>query len=116
MANKRELKKKIQYVCGDICADIILATYLSPEVDRARAEALIVKLAALQDEAIDRVSFHFDKAVKDFPTPADYNKARAAYNAKAFANLRNDFSEKVNEVVKEMNTLVPADVRKEVSE
>lgn len=112
MANKRELKKKIQYVCGDLAADILLASYISEEVDREQADKLLAEIAGIQDEAIARASFWFDKTPKDFENTAAYHKARTAYNKAAFAALRKDFSDKINAVVKEMNALVPSDVRK----
>lgn len=116
MANKRQLKKRIQYVCGDLAADILLASYMTDKIARNDVDSILTEIAALQDEAIGKVSFAFDKVVKDFPSAQAYNKARATYNAEAFATLRKEFSEKAALIVKKMNEVVPADIRKAVSD
>lgn len=116
MANKRQLKKRIQYVCGDMAADLLQAYYLCDNIKDEDVNKLLNEIAFLQDSATAKASFFFDKVKKDFANPADYNKAHEAYNKKAFGTLREDFAAKANEIVKQMNGLVPADVRKAVSE
>lgn len=116
MANKRQLKKKISYVCGALAADIVLAEYASDKVDTATVNKILTEIAALQDESLAHASFSFDKTEKDFPTAHDYRRARRAYYAEAFKKLRTEFADKANAIVKEMNEAVPAEVRKAVTE
>lgn len=115
MASKRATKKRISYVCGELASDILLASHFTG-VDRAEVNKIINEIATLQEESRAKVTFSFDKAVRDFESKAAYNKARSAYNKAAFAQLRKEFAEKANAIVKEMNAAIPADVRKSVAE
>lgn len=116
MANKRTLKKKISSICGALAADIVLAEYASDKVDCKKVNEILTKIAELQDESLDHASFSFDKVAKDFPSVHAYRKARREYFAQAFKKLRTEFADKANAIVKEMNEVVPAEVRKAVSE
>lgn len=112
MANKRQLKKRISYVCGDLAADILFAARLFDGIDRGKVNEIVNEIAALQEDSRAKVSFSFDKSPRDFETRQAYRAARAAYNAAAFARLREEFSKRAMEIVKQMNEAVPADVRK----
>lgn len=116
MANKRQLKKRISYVCGNLAGDLILASYASKDIDRKTVNKILTDIATLQEDTRAKASFNFDKTVKAFDTVQAYNKARRDYNAKAFEKLRKDFSEQAMAIVKQMNELIPADVRKAVSQ
>lgn len=116
MANKRQLKKRISYVCGNLAGDLILASYSMKDIDRNAVNKILTEIAALQEDSRAKVSFNFDKTAKAFDSVHAYNKARKEYNAKAFGQLRKDFAERAMTIVKEMNELIPAEVRKAVSE
>lgn len=111
MANKRELKKEIRKVCGDIAAECLLAKYFVKGSDAKALNAVINDVADLQISAIDNVTFAFDKQPHDFDTRAEYNKARHTYYAKAFKSLRSKFYDKVNEIVKNLNAAIPQEAR-----
>lgn len=111
MANKRELKKEIQYVCGDIAAECLLAKNFVKGVDKKAMKEIILKVADLQVNALANTSFCFDKQPHDFETRNEYNKARNAYYRKAYKSLREKFYAKVNELVKEMNAAIPQEVK-----
>jgi len=112
MATKRQLKKRISCVCGDLASDILIASHLFDGVDTKRVNEIINEIAALQEDARAKISFSFDKTPKDFDTPTAYRIARRRYNAKAFAQLRKEFGERAMAIVKQMNETIPADVRK----
>lgn len=111
MANKRDLKKEIQYVCGDIAAECLIAKNFVKGVDKEKLNNIVGKVADLQISALDAVSFSFDKLPKDFENGAAYNKARYTYFRKAYTTLREKFYAKINELVKEMNSALPAEVK-----
>lgn len=111
MANKRELKKEIRKVCGDIAAECLLAKYLIKGADGKALNAVINDVADLQISAVDNVTFSFDKLPHDFENRAEYNTARHTYFAKAYASLRAKFYGKVNEIVKNMNAAIPQEAR-----
>ncbi len=112
MANKRQLKKNIAYVCGELAAEILIAYHLSKDVERSAVEAIINDIAELQAGTIAKVTFAFDKTKKDFENAGEYNKAHAKYYAAAYAKLREEFTAKAADIVAEMNKAVPAESRK----
>ena len=115
MANKRQIKKRISMVCGELASEILLAYYTVNSIERSTVEKIVSDIAELQTETLANVSFSFDKVAKDFENRAEYNKARAQYNAKAFAKLRKNFSDKILVVIKDMNAAVPAEARELVN-
>lgn len=107
MANKRILKKQIQYVCGDIAAECLFASEYIPGIDAQKMEQVVCKVALLQQKTITKSNFSFDKAPRDFENKAEYNKARRAYYAEAYNSLKQSFNNEILEIVKEMNSLLP---------
>jgi hypothetical protein len=51
MANKRDLKKEIKYVCGDLAAECLLAKNYVKGVDAKAMKEIITKIADLQISA-----------------------------------------------------------------
>lgn len=111
MANKRELKKEIKYVCGDLAAECLLAKNFVKGTDVKAMNEIILKVADLQVNALNATTFAFDKLPHDFENGRDYSKARSAYFKKAYASLREKFYDKVNLLVKEMNSAIPQEVK-----
>lgn len=107
MANKRRLKKNIHAICGDIASECaITATYI-PGSDIDKLSQTIVKVAALQSEALERASVAFDHKPSDFDSKADYNKARRIYFRKAYNAFSESFEKEVVEILHELNTALP---------
>lgn len=108
--NKRQLKKSINGLCGSLACDCIVAADCMTNADDDKIESLIVDLAKAQTKALQRASVTFDKTPKDFANLREYHKARRAYFAKAYAQLRKDFGADLNAVVAEVNSmLTPAE-------
>lgn len=108
MANKRNLKKSIHKVCGDIAAECIMACEVYDDLDRNRMAEIIRKTAILQENTLRRVSVAFDKTADAFDTAHAYHTARRKYFAQAFHSLIETFNREVIEIVNEMNaTLSP---------
>lgn len=116
MANKRQLKKQISKVCSDIAGDLNLATIVAPEIDLKKVGELLVKLARLHSDTLAKATFAFDKTPKDFADARAYHTARRAYFTTAYEKLSKSFLDQAIEIVGEINKLVPADVRKRLSE
>lgn len=112
MANKRILKKQISRVCGDLAAETVIAAHCVEGMDTEKVHKIVNEIAALQVEALDRVSFSFDKSHRDFPSEHEYRKARKKYNAEAFATLKKDFGKAVETIVKAMNEALPEECKK----
>lgn len=107
MASKRNLKKEIRYICGDLALESILTAEYVPGANISKLNELVARIAILQEHALRNCGFAFDKAVRDFDSKADYRKALASYNAAAFKKFREDFNAQTAEIVKELNASIP---------
>ncbi|MDE5745692.1 MAG: hypothetical protein K2H84_08585 [Paramuribaculum sp.] len=107
MANKRQLKKQIRYICGDIAAECALAKYIVDGINREAMNDALIKIADLQEETLSRVNVTFDKLPKDFESLKAYNKAKTEFTNKAFASINAEFSKDIQEIVKQMNNALP---------
>lgn len=107
MANKRILKKQIRYVCGDLAAECILAINFIEGINVEKMQEIVFEIAALQSTSLSHVSFSFDKIAADFASSHDYKIAKKSYNKAAFRTLKKEFDQKVQDIVKSMNNLLP---------
>lgn len=110
MSNRRELKKYVKTVCGELSGACIEMYIMFPDqVKREDVEALVCEAAGLQVETIAKLNIVFDKSRK--ADPEGYTKARRVYFREAFAALVRDFNTRVSEIVKKMNELLPEGAR-----
>ena len=103
MASKRNLKKQIRYICGEIAVECILARECVKDIDVAKMNEIVIKVADLQEKSVRNVSFAFDKVPHDFESRALYNKAAAKYFKNAYKVFYVEFNKHIQEIVKEMN-------------
>ena len=103
MANKRDLKKQISYICGDIATECLIAAEYVKGINKDEMRNIVCKLALLQENALKNVSFAFDKVPGDFSSRNEYKKARAAHREK--------FNTRIQEIVKEMNAALPQEAK-----
>lgn len=108
MANKRQLKKQIHYICGDIAAECAMALDAIPGIDVEKMAQNIRDIAQLQVTTLANISFSFDKTPSDFESRREYNLAHSAYNKAAFHRLRIEFNEALQAIVHNMNASLPA--------
>lgn len=112
MANKRNLKQMIRFVCGDIAGECIYAKACIDSINDEKMDEIICKIALLQVKTTDKVSVCFDKNVKSFNGDMKaYNKARRDYFKACYTELKKEFHSALEEIVKEMNALLPQEVR-----
>lgn len=107
MANKRIIKKQIRRICGELAAETVFAAEFVKDMPVDKVQQIVNNIASLQVEALERTSFSFDKSQRDYANGQEYRKALRAYNAKAFATLKNEFSTAVETIVKAMNEALP---------
>lgn len=107
MANKRNLKKQIHFICGDIAGEALMAKILVPGVNKDGMTDVILKTAELQTTALCRSNIAFDKAPKDFENKAEYRVARSKYFNQAYKKLSESFNNQVLAIVKNMNAAMP---------
>lgn len=80
MASRRQLKKSIKNICGELFTDCV-ALSMCQQADKETLEKLMVEVLELNDEYVSRISHTEPGAVREF-----YRKLKA------------EFTEKVNEI------------------
>lgn len=108
MANKRQLKKQIKYICGDIACECIMARNYFSGINSEKMNEIIYNIASLQTSSLKRVSISYDKIVSDFGSKQEYNIARSKYFAEAYNKLTSDFNAEINKLIKAMNDILPS--------
>ncbi len=87
MAKRRQLKKNINYIIGELFAECIIISN-DGKTDKAKTDELMGKILTVQDEFISRIS-HTEKG-----------------NEKAFyKKLCEDFNQQVDTIVDEISKL-----------
>ncbi|MDE7389140.1 MAG: hypothetical protein K2M97_07830 [Muribaculaceae bacterium] len=105
MKSKRDLKKQIKYICGDLVGECMILGEIVPEEKQNEVGQLIIDIAVLQESTLDKVNFSFDKTERDFPTRHDYLKARSRYFNAAYTKLHDEFNAGLSAAVHRMNEL-----------
>lgn len=62
MANKRDLKKKLNSLCGDLFAECVACVHYA-KVNRDDADAVMVNILNMQDDILCRIS-HVEPGLK----------------------------------------------------
>ena len=77
MASRRELKKTVNYISGELFSECLINRMFVPGTDKAKADQLMAEILKMQDEFISRISHTEPGNVKGF-----YKKFRSDFNAK----------------------------------
>ena len=77
MASRRELKKTVNYISGELFSECLINSMFVPGTDKAKADQLMAEILKMQDEFISRISHTGPGNVKGF-----YKKFRSDFNAK----------------------------------
>ncbi|MBO7110786.1 MAG: hypothetical protein J6W18_02425 [Bacteroidaceae bacterium] len=88
MASRRDLKRDISYVIGDIFTECLIYKELVPGTDKEAAEKLIVDLLRIDNEFITRISH------------TEPGKAKEYYRT-----LIKDFQKEISEVIDKLTKL-----------
>jgi len=88
MASRRNLKRDISYVIGDIFTECLIYKELVPGTDKEAAEKLIVDLLRIDNEYTTRISH------------TEPGKAKEYYRA-----LIKDFQKEISEVIDKLTKL-----------
>lgn len=115
MSKRRELKKYVRTVCGDLAGSILETAYVFNGVKNSDVCEIINEIAALQVETLAKAGVAYDKTPST-SDPAAYRKERRSYYHTAFRTLIHEFNASVLEIVKKINAAVPEDVRKQLKE
>ena len=77
MAKRRELKKNVNYIAGELFSECLINSMFVPGTDKAKADELMAEILKMQDEFISRISHTEPGNVKGC-----YKKFRVDFNAK----------------------------------
>ena len=77
MASRRELKKNVNYIAGELFTECLINSMFIPGTDKDKADELMSEVLKMQDEFVTRISHTEPGNVKVF-----YKKYRADFNAK----------------------------------
>ena len=88
MANRRSLKKNINYICGELFAECVSLRLYTPNVDAKAADDIMTSILQLQNEYISRISHTEPGNVKTF-----------------YKVLKDEFNKRVSELVDQIGNL-----------
>ena len=89
MSNKRDLKRTINYICGDLFTEGIAASLYGENRDNDNTEAILTSILVMHSNYIKRVS------------PVEPGMPAKVY----FKDLKDKFSKEVNEIIDQLNNL-----------
>jgi len=87
MASRRELKKNVNYIAGELFAECLMNS-MSEKADKKKADEIMTQILVMQDEFISRLSHTEPGNVKGF-----------------YKKFRSDFNAKVNEIIDAITAL-----------
>jgi len=90
MAKRRELKKAINFLCGELFAECVAVMHYQKKVDQADIDNVMTSILTLQDDMLSRVS-HPEPGMK----PKDY-----------FKHLRENMATHTDEIVEHIKALL----------
>ncbi|MCI7070908.1 MAG: hypothetical protein MR982_08115 [Bacteroides pyogenes] len=82
MASRRQLKKNVNYIAGELFTECLVNSMFIPGTDKEKDDELMNEILKMQDDFICRVSHTEPGNVKGF-----------------YKKFRQDFNAKVNEII-----------------
>ncbi len=92
MANRRDLKKEIGYVVGELFSEVLVCKLFVPGVEGGKADALLTRILDMQDEFVCRAGN---------PDAKDNKKLVKEY----YRKLRADLQKEVDAIADEIEQL-----------
>ena len=111
MTSKRNLKKQVKNICGNLAVECIIAKNTIENVNPDVMCDIVLEIAHLQTLTLRRISVSFEKGAKNFESLSEYKKARHEYVSKAFSSLMSDFNKTLSEIIKKMNNALPIEFK-----
>lgn len=88
MANRRDLKKNVNYIAGELFQECLVHSMFIPGIDKTKLDEVMGSILVMQDEFLCRINHTEPGNVKNF-----YKKFYA------------DFNQKVNEIIEAIEKL-----------
>ena len=88
MANRKDLKKAINYIAGELFTECVIVSLGLPDAEKKKADEVMTNILNMQDEFVSRISHTEPGNVKGF-----------------YKKLHEDFNAKVDEIVEAIQQL-----------
>ncbi|MCD8166430.1 MAG: hypothetical protein LUE93_10100 [Bacteroides sp.] len=88
MASRKQLKKDINYIIGDLFTDCLIQNLYVPGTDKEKAVEVMSRILKVRQEYVSRISHTEPGNVKNF-----------------YKKLREDFTREVGEIINEIANL-----------
>ncbi len=111
MANKRVFKKYVEALGASICDEMMISYYNVEGIDKDKVSAAIAKVLGAIGAATSQANVFFDKGVRAFESNQEYSKAKRAFFRQLFSKISSDFSQEIDEALKEFNAAIPEKAR-----
>lgn len=111
--NKRDFKKYVESVGDSACASMVDIYETVENIDKVKVADAIEKVIAAVAAAKTNADITFDKGVKAFDNLGEYSKAKKAFFRQLFEKINKDFYNDLDAALKEFNSAVPEEVKKE---
>lgn len=113
MANKREFKKALDFMGGELCENMML-TYVNEEKsDKKKISEAIGKILAATDSARKNANIFFDRGPKGYADRKAYSKEKRNFFKTLFDKIVTDYNEAISESLKIFNSALPESVKEE---
>lgn len=114
--NKRDFKKYVESLGDSACAAMVDVYETKENADKEKIANAVEKVISAVAAAKTNADITFDKGVKAFDNLKEYSKAKKAFFKQLFKKIYDDFYAELDEAVKEFNSAVPEEVKKENKE
>lgn len=89
MANKRQLKQTINYICSELFAEAVASSLYSTAVNKESAESMLSTILVTRNDFVKRISH---------PQPGMEPK-------KYYKTLINDFNQRASDIIDQISSL-----------
>lgn len=111
--NKRDFKKYVESVGDSACLSMAEVFDSNDKIDKDKAANAVEKVIAAVAAAKSNADVTFDKGVKAFENLKEYSKAKKDFYKQLFKKIYEDFYKELDDAVKEFNSAIPEEVKKE---
>lgn len=88
MASRRDLKKNVNYILGELFMESLVHSLYVPGTDKKKADELMAEILKVQSEFVSRISHTEPGNVKGF-----------------YKKFKEDFNKKINEIIDSIGNL-----------
>ncbi|MDE7412875.1 MAG: hypothetical protein K2N05_03665 [Muribaculaceae bacterium] len=116
MANKREFKKYVDALGASACDEMMYAFYTVEGADKDAISKAIEKVLLATNKARMNSNIFFDRGAKAFADKKEYEKAKKNFFKALFEKVTTEFSEEIQDALKQFNAALPEDEKKKNKE